>query len=72
MNHPHRSTRWQMTPDQLLDAIAILADGNQSAFARLIGVDGRTARRWIAGDARIPKPVQVAIQALLELKMQST
>jgi DNA-binding transcriptional regulator YiaG len=67
MNHPHRSARWQMTPDQLLAAIDTMTGGNQSAFARLIGVDGRTVRYWITGEQRIPKPIQILITALLRL-----
>jgi DNA-binding transcriptional regulator YiaG len=67
MNHPHRSARWQMTPDQLQAALAQLTDGNQSEFARMIGVDGRTVRYWLAGEQRIPKPVQILIKALLLL-----
>jgi DNA-binding transcriptional regulator YiaG len=67
MNHPHRSARWKMTPEQLLAAIDALTDGNQSEFARLIGVDGRTVRYWIAGEQRIPKPIQILITALLRL-----
>jgi DNA-binding transcriptional regulator YiaG len=67
MNHPHRSARWRMTPDQLLAEIDELTDGNQSEFARMIGVDGRTVRYWVAGTARVPKPVQVLIRTLKSL-----
>lgn len=64
MNHPNRSKRWQMTPEQLQTAIDALACGNQSEFARMIGVEGRTVRYWIAGEQRVPKPVQMLISAL--------
>jgi DNA-binding transcriptional regulator YiaG len=65
MNHPHRSARWQMTQTQLQAAIDALTNGNQSEFARMIGVDGRTVRYWLTGAARVPRPVQMLIQALL-------
>lgn len=68
MNHPHRSQQMKMSPDDLLDAISILTDGNQSEFARQVGVDGRTVRRWIAGDLRIPKTAQILIRKMLEDK----
>jgi DNA-binding transcriptional regulator YiaG len=44
-----------MTPAQLRDTLAALGLG-QSQAARLLGVDARTMRRWIAGDRDIPEP----------------
>lgn len=67
MNHPNRSRRWRMTPHQFLAALDRLTNGNQSEFARLIGVDGRTVRRWVAGDLPIPKPVQALLYVMLSL-----
>lgn len=68
MNHPYRSQQIKMSPDDLMDAISILTDGNQSEFARQVGVDGRTVRRWIAGDLRVPKTAQILIKKMLEYK----
>jgi len=67
MNHPNRSKRWVMTPDELAGVIETLAAGNQSELARLIGVDSRTVRRWLAGELRIPKPVQALLRVILSL-----
>ncbi len=64
MNHPNRSKRWQMTPEQVSAVIDYLTGGNQSELARLVGVDGRTVRRWIAGDLRVPKPITILLKAL--------
>jgi DNA-binding transcriptional regulator YiaG len=38
---------------------------NQLEAARLLRVDGRTVRRWIAGDREVPGPV-IAFLELLE------
>lgn len=55
-----------MTPAELRtarDAFGLSAEG----FARLVGVsDGRTVRRWEAGDRAIPGPVIVIVSALLK------
>lgn len=67
MNHPNRSKNWLMTPAQLETVILEVADGNQSALARMVGVDGRTVRRWIAGEIQVPKPVQVLLRILFSM-----
>lgn len=57
-----------MTPSELKTARRQLGLSAQ-AFARLIGVhDGRTVRRWEAGDAPIPGllPVYLATRSVLE------
>lgn len=67
MNHPNRSKHWRMPPEKFLATLELLTDGNQSEFARLIGVDGRTVRRWVSGELLIPKPVQALIKVMLSL-----
>jgi DNA-binding transcriptional regulator YiaG len=52
-----------MSAAELHQAIAVLTGGNQSEFARVCGVNGRTVRRWVAGDDPVPKLVQVLIRA---------
>lgn len=66
-NHPNRSKHWNMTPDELSAAIDELVQGNQSELARMIGVDGRTVRRWLAGELSIPKPAQALLRVILAL-----
>lgn len=55
-----------LTPDELKaarKALGLTADG----FAKWVQVaDGRTVRRWEAGDRDIPGPVQVLVVAALE------
>lgn len=70
MTSAPRSARERMSPEQLLAAIDELAGGNQSAFARLIGVEGRTVRYWVAGSARIPQPVQRLIRTWLAMDQE--
>lgn len=54
-----------MTPDELKEARHRLGL-SANALADLVGVsDGRTVRRWEAGDRDIPGPVQVLLRALL-------
>lgn len=69
MNHPYRSQQMKMSPDDLLGAISIITDGNQSEFARQVGVDGRTVRRWIAGELRVPNTAQILIRRMLADKV---
>ena len=50
-----------MTTNQLREAITALGT-NQAALARLVGVNPRTMRRWIAGDSPIPRTAAILIQ----------
>lgn len=54
-----------MTPDEMESAAQIIYGMRwQTALARALGVTDRTVRRWYAGEAPIPGPVEVAIRAL--------
>jgi hypothetical protein len=43
---------------------------SQSAAARELGIDPRTMRRYIAGDAPVPKVVELALQFLITERKQ--
>lgn len=58
-----------MTPTQFRAALNRLGL-TQVGAARLFDVDGRTARRWIAGDLPVPTAVAVLINLLLSGKIQ--
>ena len=45
-----------MTKDEFRDACSHLGM-SQLGAARLLGVDGRTVRRWALGEREIPPPV---------------
>lgn len=45
-----------MTPTAFRAAIERL-DISQLAAARLLGIDGRTCRRYVRGDLKVPPPV---------------
>ena len=45
-----------MAPDNFRNDLATIGI-NQSAFARWIGVDGRTVRLWLAGKWPVPLAV---------------
>lgn len=49
-----------MTPEQLIATLARLGL-SQSGAARVLEVDPRTVRRWVAGDGPIPKTVEMAL-----------
>ena len=54
-----------MTKEELRSALYTLGL-NQSEFARLIGVEPRQVRRWVAGDTVIiPGPVTVLVRLWL-------
>lgn len=53
-----------MTPDALKSARARLGL-TQAGLGELLRCDGRTVRRWEAGDREIPGPVAVLVEALL-------
>ena len=40
---------------------------SQMELSRRLGVDGRSVRRWLAGEAPIPGPARAAIQAMEHL-----
>jgi transcriptional regulator with XRE-family HTH domain len=53
-----------MSGEQLRAALAALGLSQLEA-ARRLGVDGRTVRRWVAGDRRIPGPVVELVRTWL-------
>ncbi len=55
-----------MPPAEFKAAIAALGWSQEEA-ARQLGVDGRTVRRWIAGDRAIPKIVRIALGCMARL-----
>lgn len=57
-----------MTPKQYADAIDKLAL-SQRASGRFLGVDERTVRKWIAGDARIPEAVAKLLRLMVSRKI---
>lgn len=57
-----------MTPKQYADAIERLGL-SQRAAGRFLGVDERTSRKWIAGDARIPESVALLLRLMIKLKL---
>jgi len=57
----------EMTGDAF--KLAIVECGfNQSSFARLIGVGGRTVRSWIAEEFPVPKSVALLVYLILKTK----
>ncbi len=50
-----------MKINQLREAITALGT-NQAALARMVGVNPRTMRRWIAGDSPIPRTAAILIR----------
>lgn len=53
-----------MTPDEYRETIDKLGL-SQVAAARLLGVDGRTSRRWANGERDIPAPAVRFLQYLI-------
>jgi len=49
-----------MSPDQIRIAIDRLSLSQRGA-ARLLGVDERTVRKWVAGDAKIPQSAAMVL-----------
>lgn len=49
-----------MSPDQLIATLKRLGL-SQSGAARILEVDPRTVRRWVAGDGPIPKTVEMTL-----------
>ncbi len=57
-----------MTPKQFADAIERLGLSQRGA-GKFLGVDERTSRKWIAGDARIPEAVAKLLRLMIRLKV---
>lgn len=57
-----------MTPEEYEDAIAALGL-TQTSSAKLLGVDARTVRRWVAGDRDIPAPAVRFLRFLVAAKI---
>lgn len=55
-----------MTATELRAALSRLGY-SQSAFARLVGVDARTVRRWLSGRQALPPQWVPLVLRLLEL-----
>ena len=53
-----------MTPDEYRETIETLGL-SQLAAARLLGVDGRTSRRWVSGERPIPPPAERFLRYLI-------
>lgn len=57
-----------MTPKQYAEAIERLSLSQRGA-GKFLGVDERTSRKWIAGDARIPDAVGKLLRLMVRLKL---
>lgn len=57
-----------MTPKQYADAIERLGL-SQRAAGKFLGIDERTSRKWIAGDARIPESAAKLLRLMVRLKL---
>jgi hypothetical protein len=44
---------------------------SQVGAARMLGVDGRTSRRWIAGEVPIPHAVSIVLTVMRKCKLSS-
>lgn len=58
-----------MTPKQYAEAIARL-DLSQRSAAKFLGIDERTSRKWIAGDARIPESAAKLLRLMVKLGLK--
>ena len=58
-----------MTPKQYAEAIESLGLSQRGA-GKFLGVDERTSRKWIAGDARIPESVALLLRLMVRLKLK--
>lgn len=58
-----------MTPKQYADAIERLSLSQRGA-AKFLGIDERTSRKWIAGDARIPESAAKLLRLMVRLKLK--
>ncbi len=57
-----------MTPKQYAGAIERLGLSQRWA-GKFLGVDERTSRKWIAGDARIPESAAKLLRLMVRLKL---
>jgi hypothetical protein len=57
-----------MTPKQFSAALDRLGL-SQLGAARLFGVDGRSARRWVAGERAVPETVAILLRLMLAGKI---
>jgi DNA-binding transcriptional regulator YiaG len=57
MDADSEERRAHLSPEAYRALIAALGLSQASA-ARLLGVDGRTSRRWAAGDRDVPAPAE--------------
>lgn len=60
-----------MNPAELTGSLALLGMSQMDA-ARLFQVNGRTVRRWIAGEQEVPEAVAIALRLKLENKQLMT
>jgi DNA-binding transcriptional regulator YiaG len=58
-----------MTPKQYADAIDRLGLSQRKA-GRFLGVDERTSRKWIAGDARIPESAAKLLRLMVKMTLK--
>ena len=58
-----------MSPKQYAEAIERLGLSQRGA-GKFLGVDERTSRKWIAGDARIPESVAMLLRLMVRLKIK--
>lgn len=54
-----------MNPAELTGSLALLGL-SQLGAARLFAVNGRTVRRWVAGEQEIPKAVAIALRLMIK------
>ena len=54
-----------MTPAELSTALQALGVPSGYALAHLIGVEPRTAQKWLSGDSPIPEPVAILIDLIV-------
>ncbi len=57
-----------MTPKQYADALERLGLSQRGA-GKFLGVDERTVRKWVAGDARVPGSVGKLLRLMVRLKL---
>lgn len=57
-----------MTPAQYAKALAALGLSQRSG-AKFLGIDERTSRKWIAGEARIPISVGKLLRLMIRLRV---
>ena len=58
-----------VTPSQYATAIEKLGLSQRGA-GKFLGVDERTSRKWIAGDARIPESAAKLLRLMVRLKIK--